>query len=222
MSKALCRAVLLTLSLLLILTMLCACADRGSVKNREYNESEVRTAAEELIRESEILNEIYWGRGIPYTEDANLSSGAYYPADEIYLNSIGVKTLEDLKQKTRGVFSTDMCEWVFESTLSSVGTGTGVLLSRYTQKWGGVNLDTPEYILVNKNHKVMLEDEVEYNYGSIKVLGAAGELVTVSIDCTVTNSEGLESKQTIKVDLIEEKDGWRIATPTYTVYSGEN
>ena len=112
-----------------------------------------------------------------------------------------------------------MCEWVFESTLSSVGTGTGVFLSRYAQKWGGANLDEPEYILVNKNHKVMLTDAVEYNYESCKVMGASGNYVTVSIECTVTTSDGLNSKNTIQVDLIEESDGWRLATPTYTVYS---
>ena len=199
---------------------LAACGD-GGTPDREYNESEVHSSAVELIRKSELLNEIYWGYGIPYENDTNLSNGAYFPADDIYLKKIGIMTLEDLKEKTREVFSTDMCEWVFESTLSSVGTGTGVFLARYAQKWGGVNLDEPEYILVNKNHRVMLTDKVEYDYDSCKVIGSNGNFVTVSIECKVTTEDGLTSDNTILVDLVEESNGWRIATPTYTVYKGE-
>jgi hypothetical protein len=114
-----------------------------------------------------------------------------------------------------------MCEWVFESVLSSVGTGTSVYLSRYVQQYCGEDLNEPEYILVNKNYRIMLTDTVVYDYGSIRVIGSSGDLVTVNIDCTVTNSDGDNSKKTISVDLIEESGGWRIATPTYTVYSSE-
>lgn len=216
---------LLFISVLVILATLLSlvsCKDNGgSIFNREYDEKQVRTEAENLIRESEILNEIYWGYGIPYTDDVNLSNGAYFPAEETYLENIGIKTIDDLKNKTRKVFSCEMCEWVFDSVLSSVGTGTSVYIARYVQKFGGENLDEPEYILVNKNYRVMLADEVEYDYKSIEVVGSNGNYVTVSIECTVTTEEGLSSKNRISVDLIEEADGWRIATPTYTVYSGE-
>ena len=222
-SKIKSSALLLISILFIISTVfsLASCKGGDGVFNREYDESEVSAAAEELIKESEILNEIYWGKGIPYVEDPNLSNGAYYPADEIYLDNIGVKTIDDLKAKTEKVFSADMCEWVFDSVLSSVGTGTSVYLSRYAQQYGGENLDEPEYILVNKNYRIMLTDKVEYDYGSIKVIGSSGNFVTVSIDCTVTNGEGESNKTTIRVDLIEEAHGWRIATPTYTVYSSE-
>ena len=215
------KTLLLFLSLILSvvpLLSLAACGD-GGTPDREYNESEVHSSAVELIKKSELLNEIYWGYGIPYENDTNLANGAYFPAQQTYLDEIGIQTLEDLKAKTREVFSTDMCDWVFESTLSSVGTGTDVFIARYAQKWGGVELDDPEYILVNKNYRVILKDTVEYDYESCKVIGANGNFVTVSISCTVTTEEGLTSNNTILVDLIEENDGWRIATPTYTVYN---
>ncbi len=222
-SKIKSSALLLVSVLVIISTVfsLASCKGNNGIFNREYDEGEVSAAAEDLIKKSEILNEIYWGKGIPYVDDPSLSNGAYYPADETYLKNIGVETIDDLKAKTQNVFSSDMCEWVFESVLSSVGTGTSVYLSRYVQQYGGKDLDEPEYILVNKNYRIILTDTVVYDYGSIKVIGSNGNLVTVNIDCTVTNSDGDSSKTTISVDLIEESKGWRIATPTYTVYSSE-
>ena len=193
---------------------------KNGIPDRSYDEAEVKAEAERLIRESEILNEIYWGKGIPYVEDMSLANGAYYPAEEIYLSMLDIVTLEDLKSKTRTVFSSDMCEsQIFGTVLSQTGSGTEIVsLTRYYQKYSDENSDEPECIMVNKNYDYFLYDDVEYNYESIKVIGSRGNYVTVSIECTATNEEGLSSKSTIEVDLIEESDGWKLATPTYSVY----
>ena len=192
----------------------------NKIPNRKYDEKEIVAEAQRLIKESEILNEIYWGRGIPYIEDESHSNGSYYPADEIYLSKLGITTLEDLKSKTRAVFSSDMCKsQIFGTILDSTSSGMQMVsYVRYYQKFIDENSEVPECIMVNKNYKCFLYDDVEYNYESIKVIGSRGNYVTVSIDCTATNDEGLSSKSTIEVDLIEESDGWKLATPTYSVY----
>ena len=191
----------------------------NKIPNRKYDENEVKAAAGKLIEESIILNEIYWGKGIPYVDDPNLSNGAYHPADEIYLSKLGIVTLEDLKNKTRSVFSSEMCKsQIFGAILDSANNGIQISYVRYYQKFIDENSEVPECIMVNKNYKYFLYDDVEYNYESIKVIGSRGNYVTVSIDCTATNDEGLSSKSTIEVDLIEESDGWKLATPTYSVY----
>ena len=186
----------------------------GSKQDREYDEAEVLEAAEALIKKSELLNEIYWGYGIPYIDDVSLSNGSYFPADDGYLAEIGISSLADLDAMTRSVFSDYICQWIKNSVLSSGGSGSNMYVSRY-----GESYDEPKYILVNKYHEVLLKDTVEYDYDSLKVVGAKGDLVTVSIKCKVTNEDNDTVIKTIEVDLIEESDGWRLDTPTYVVYS---
>ena len=225
MNKRIIRILSLILSSLILLStviLLGSCKGSGntgggiggSVKDREYNEAEVLEAAEKLIKKSETLNDIYWGYGIPYVDDVNLSNGSYFPADEGYLAKIGISSLADLDEMTRSVFSDYICQWIKNSVLSSGGSGSNMYVSRY-----GESYDEPKYILVNKYHEVLLKDTVEYDYDSLKVVGAKGDLVTVSIKCKVTNEDNDTVIKTIEVDLIEESDGWRLDTPTYVVYS---
>lgn len=186
----------------------------GSKQDREYDEAEVLEAAEALIKKSELLNEIYWGYGIPYVDDVNLSNGSYFPADDGYLAEIGISSLADLDEMTRSVFSGFICQWIKNSVLSSGGSGSNMYVSRY-----GESYDEPKYILVNKYHEVLLKDTVEYDYDSLKVVGTKGDIVKVSIKCKVTNEDNDTVIKTIEVDMIEEDDGWKLDTPTYVVYS---
>ena len=186
----------------------------GSKQDRKYDEAEVLEAAEALIKKSELLNEIYWGYGIPYVDDVNLSNGSYFPADDGYLAEIGISSLADLDEMTRSVFSGFICQWIKNSVLSSGGSGSNMYVSRY-----GESYDEPKYILVNKYHEVLLKDTVEYDYDSLKVVGTKGDIVKVSIKCKVTNEDNDTVIKTIEVDMIEEDDGWKLDTPTYVVYS---
>lgn len=213
------RSLIKILALALVGILALTSCGEDEIPDREYDESEVLRAAEELIESSVILNEIYWGSGIPYSEDVNLAEGVYYPADDVYLEGIGVSTLEDLKNLTRATFSDGQCEWVFESLLSSVSTGSSIVsLARYGQKWGGDNLDVPEYILVNSDATVWLDDKVEYHYDKMAVSDVQGEIIIVRLLVTVTNPEGKIMNENIDVKLIEEDDGWRLDSPTYVSY----
>lgn len=190
----------------------------GEIPDREYDAAEVEAAASKLLEESKLLNYIYWGEGIPYVYDENLSSGSYYAADETYLAEIGISTIQDLKDKTAAVFSDGMCEWIYSTVLSSVYSDTSVAgLSRYEQVWGGVNNDEPEYIRVYSEAEYWLVDEVEYN-PSVEALRSEGETVYVMVLVTVTNPEGKVMNQNLEIALVEEDDGWRLDSPTYARY----
>ena len=213
------KSLLFVLTLLMATALLLTSCGEEEIVDREYDEAEVLAAAEMLIEDSIILNEIYWGTGIPYKQDPNLAEGVYYPADDAYLESIGISTLEDLKTLTRKTFSKSQCEWIFETLLSSVSTGSSIVsLARYGQKWGGDNLDVPEYILVNSDATVWLDDTVDYNYDMMAVSDVEGEVITVRLLVTVTNPEGKIMNENIDVKLIEESDGWRLHSPTYVSY----
>ena len=205
--KKIASLVLLTAILLLLVSC-------GAEKNRSYDEAEVKAAAENLIMKSERLNKIFWGEGIPYVEDDPLlpPQGQYCPADPLYTYKNGMLTVDDLIKEAESVFSSSYTVSIRTSILSSsVGNNGMTGYTRYYQDTDNMT------IMVYKKFKPLLTDSVEYFYSGIKVIGSEGEKVIVEIPIKVTRGD-LSQERTIKVDLIEEKDGWRIDSPTYAAY----
>lgn len=200
-----------TVSLILAAVLLLLLASCGTVKNRSYDEAEVKAAAEELIKKSERLNKIFWGSGIPFVEEYGYTG--YYPADPIYLAEHGFFTVEELIKDAEDVFSDDYCISIRTSVFSSSSGDYG--MTGYTRYYQGT--DT---IMVYKKYKPLLTDTVEYDYQNISVIGSKGEIVTVNVPIKVTRGE-LSQERIIKVDLVEEKDGWRVDSPTYASYREE-
>ncbi|MBO5879699.1 MAG: hypothetical protein J6Q68_04035 [Clostridia bacterium] len=189
-----------------------------SCGNREYDEAEVSAAAKSLISDAVILNEIYWGDGIPYSDDRGLSDGVYFPSLYLSEQKYGFETVEELKEKTRKVFSEEFCETVFSTVLSSINDGNEMFLSRYYQKYSVIDGVTPEYIMVNSDWNKVFTSTVEYDFDSIKVIGSEKQTVFVTIDCTVTKSGYDPQKRTLTISLIEEEDGWKLDSPTFVNY----
>lgn len=226
MNKKLIEKILFIVALLVIVALviwiIASNANKGDEKsNREYDAAEVEAAAVKLLEESKLLNYIYWGEGIPYKDDKNLSSGSYYPADDIYLESIGIETIDDLKALTEKTYSKEMCETIYESILTSVYSDTGVVgLARYEQVYTGKDNDIPDYIRVYIEAKCWFEDTVEY-HPEVEALYSEGDVVYVQILAIVTNPEGKVMNKNLTIGLIEEEDGWRLNTPTYAKYYEE-
>ena len=226
MNKKLIEKILFIVALLVIVALviwiIASNANKGDEEsNREYDAAEVEAAAVKLLEESKLLNYIYWGEGIPYKDDKNLSSGSYYPADDIYLESIGIETIDDLKALTEKTYSKEMCETIYESILTSVYSDTGVVgLARYEQVYTGKDNDIPDYIRVYIEAKCWFDDTVEY-HPEVEALYSEGDVVYVQILAIVTNPEGKVMNKNLTIGLIEEEDGWRLNTPTYAKYYEE-
>ena len=190
-------------------------------KNREYDKAEVEAAAIQLLEESKLLNYIYWGKGIPYKDDKNLSSGSYYPADDTYLESIGIETIDDLKNLTEKTYSKNVCDGIYSNILGSVYSDTGVVgLARYEQVYTGTDNNIPDYIRVYIEAKCWFEDTIEY-HPEVEALYSEGDVVYVQILAIVTNPEGKVMNKNLTIGLIEEEDGWRLNSPTYVKYYEE-
>lgn len=206
------------LLLAIISTALISCES-----NRSYDEDAVLSEAAYLIEKSERINEIFYGEGIPYDKNESYSNGAYYPADQNYMDGCDFKTVEELEKRLREVYSKGLSDIIVDTKLSSTGNETGILgYARYYQKYVSLDDKTPECIMVYSQADILLDCEVVYDYSSIKVLGSKGEFVIVEISATVTNPEGDSQKRTIKVNLIEEESGWKLDTPTYLRYLKED
>lgn len=200
-----------TICFILILTVILSLLSCGE-KDRDYDEYEVKNAAETLIRRSAALNDIYWGRGIGFFEDDNYADGSYLPADPASLYELGFTTLDQLKGKTEKVFSKKYCESIFESSfVSDADAGTSTT-KRYYQ---GIDC-----IMVYSKANVFLTDKVTYLYDTIEATRSSGDTVFVKITVKVERGE-LSQQRDIEIGLVEEDDGWRIDTPTYVSYRQE-
>lgn len=225
MDKQLIKKIALIVAALLLIAfiawiIIASLNKEDKVKNREYDKAEVEAAAVVLLENSKILNEIYWGEGIPYVDDKSLSSGSYYPADQNYLDSIGIETIEDLKRLTEKTYSDGMCDQIYKTILSSVYSDTGIVgLARYEQVYTGKNNDVPDYIRVYTEAKCWFEDTVDY-HPEVEALRSEGDVVYVMVLVTVTSHEDPEKVMNINLEigLVEEEDGWRLDSPTYAKY----
>ncbi len=206
------------LFLLTIVVILCLFFCISCEKDRDYDEKEVIAAAEKLIKSSEILNDIYYGYGIEYYKDESTANGVYYQADFLSLEKFGVETVNDIKEMTKECFTKSLSEMMISTVLTSVSDEDGIQrYSRYYQKYNSLD-NTEECIMVHKNAIIFLTDEVVYDYSSLRVSRVKKEEVFVKINVTVTNSEKETQSQELEISLLEESDGWRINSSTYTKY----
>ena len=73
-----------------------------------------------------------------------------------------------------------------------------------------------------KNAEIFLKDKCVYDYSTLRVDSVKGESIFVCVDLTVTNPDGDSQAAVVRVELIEEEEGFRINTPTYKRFdSGE-
>ena len=186
--------------------------------DREYDEAEVKAAAEVLIEKSLFLNDIYWGKGIPYTP--GLSSSLYCEADFIALSVLGFTTVDELKTKTEEVFSENYCADIYSTSFSSIKDGEEIqFYARYYQKYEDEFQTEPICIMVYSRFENMIPDKVEYLYDTLTVTHSEGETVYVKIQANVTRDEEHSQIREMLIGLVEEENGWRIDTPTYLKYN---
>lgn len=201
------------LSLILILSIVLS----FSSCNRSYDESEVLSAAKTLMKQAEILNVVYYGKGIEYL-DGEENNGYYRRANDAHLAELGFSTIDGLKAMTDSTFTKEYASTVYSTVLSAIKDETSIVSpARYYQERG--ENGEPLYIMVHSEFAMLMLDEIEYDYDSMKVSDVKKERVFVTVAATVTNSEGKKQNTEITISLIEEEEGWRIDNPTYANYN---
>jgi hypothetical protein len=206
--------------LLIIIVILTLILTVSCTKNREYDEAEVTLAAKELLKKSEKLNYIYYGYGIEYEMNESEANGAYYRADSLSLEKLGIRTVEDIEKLTYDTYTQSLSQSVILTKLNGGSLDEDSTVMNYARYYQKINaLDgSNECIMVYKLAEVYLTDDTEYLYDTLRVIGSEGETVLIEVDVKVTNSEGKEQIQTLKFTLLEEINGWRINSPTYVKF----
>lgn len=176
-------------------------------------------AAKELLPRSMLVNELFYGNGIPVSEaqDAR-EQGRYREADATYLAERGISSIEDMKTLALDVYCDSFCTSMFSTTLKSLYDDD--VIAGYLRYFEMAATDTEPYaLMVDTSPTVLLRDTVSYDLSSVKTDGVKGELVYIKVDITVTNAEGKSQSRTIRVAMIEETEGWRFYELTGASYS---
>ena len=202
--RVLKKAIALLLVALLSFSLL-ACSS-----TKKYSKEEIEAELEVLLEKTHLLNDLYFGEGIPVKENGYTIS-VYREADMSSLEKYGIKDLESLRAKTAEVFSSEMCAWLDEITFNLLDSGTSVARARYYK-------DKEGRIMVRTTADVFVDGVVTYDLSTLKILRQRKDIVYCEIRATVVTPEGKTRSDIIKVDLIKEMDGFRLHSPTYFVY----
>ena len=177
---------------------------------KSYSHKEIEEALEVLLEETHLLNDIYFGEGIPVKQNG-YTTGVYQEADMSSLKAYGITDIESLRAKTAEVFSISMCAWLDELAFNAFSSGVTVEGARYYK-------DSKGRIMVRTTADVYVDGAVSYDVSTMKIVSQRKDIVSCNLVATVTTQSGLTRSDTIKVDLIKEQNGWRLHSPTYFVY----
>lgn len=208
------KSIALLLICILLFTFLVSC-------DRKYDEAEVLTEAEKLLKEASVLNGIYYGRGIDYLSGGYIN-GYYSEASPYHLESLGISTVDELKKKTEKVFSDRYCLNLYDVMLDGVYDESGeiVYMSRYYQKYeDDLPTGAPECIMVYTKYEPLFTSTVVYDYTTLKVVDVKKETLYLTVEVEVTSEEGESQQSLIEFSLIEEEDGWRLDSSTFVNYN---
>ena len=213
--------VLFTLILAMLVPVLSFTSCKDKVKDRDYNEAEVLSAASTLLEKTEMLNVVIFGKGIGDNGSNGNTMGAYAEADFLHLQKLGFSTISELEIKIRETYTKSHADYIISTVLSPIMVD-GVMVSntRYYQKYEDeVNKTNPICIMVHREYEYIFTDSIEYDYSTLKVKDVEGNTLLISVMATVTNSDGDRQTTELVFELIEESNGWRINTNTFRNYN---
>ena len=194
-------AILLTAVLLLTLA---SCGGSG------MSEDEIRHIYRDLIEASYVLNDVYYGDGLPYAEDpetmaslAGTSSRfSYMPVDK----SAPYHSEEEIREATEAVFTKTMCDHLFTLAFEGMSTDSEetVAFARY--------IEQNEILTV----RIDLAEEAlplgrVYDFDSMDILIEDKNRIVAVF---ATEMDG-ETSVNVKITLTKTENGWRLDSPTY-------
>ena len=195
------------LSFLLASVMLFSLASCGG---SGMSDGEIRDIYADLIEQSYILNDVYYGDGLPFVNDpetmATLAGASsrfsYMPVDK----NAPLKTEAEIREATLAVFSQPMCDHLFVLAFEGMSTGDDetVVFARY--------IEQNEILTV----RIDLAEEAlplgrVYDMDSMDILNQSGNRIVASFATSVDGKPSVN----VKLTLVKTAEGWRLDSPTY-------
>lgn len=182
---------------------------------------EVKAALSELLPKSEELNVIYFGEGLPISDDreqvekfynsfdSDIKAINYHPVAE----DCGYSNETDIRNATLEVFTENYSEYLFERAFK----GISAVLNEGSEDEHTVTATYALYIEMDGILTVRMDmgDEAmelgrEYDVSGAELVSCRGGVVTVSVPSTMN---GVASD--IELRLVKTENGWRLDSPTY-------
>ncbi len=210
--RVLCFAAVLLVMVTMILT---SC---GGVP---YTEEEVLSVAEELVEKSFELNEIYFGEGLPISDNredverfyssvsVDVAAVNYHPVAE----DCKYQSEAQIRQATEAVFSQSYCEYLFDLAFKGLSTimneGTDY---QYTETASYARyIESGDVLTVRID---LIYDAMDlsrtYDFSRMEIIQQKKDYAIVSVP-TEKDGQPLD----IELKLIYTADGFRLDTPTY-------
>lgn len=194
--------------LLLSVCLLSACGGSG------LSEDEIRDTYRDLVEASYVLNDVYYGDGLPFVEDEKAVATLLGLAQgtDLSVNYMPVakesplQTEDEIREATAAVFSPDMCALLFEIGFTGVSTDdeARVAFARYIQQDGflTVRIDLADSAMnVSRT----------YDFDQMTVIADEVGRIRASFPSYL----GGEKSVDVKITMVKTADGWRLDSPTY-------
>ena len=202
--------------ILLISGILLSCG--GGMK---VTEDEMRGVLAELLPKAEELNVIYFGEGLPMTEDADVLNAFYdsFDTDITSINyqpvdpSCGYTTEQQIREATLEVFTPSYASYLFERAFTGIS-------ATYDEGTENQHRETAVYAMYIEQNGILtaridLAEEAlplgrTYDLDNLTINRTRENYVVLTIP-TEQNGHPLD----VELKLVSTEAGWRLDCPTY-------
>ena len=185
---------------LCLLLCVCACADTRMTAD------EIKAVLPDLVENSVVLNEIYFGEGFPPTSEAAKAvnvSGYYYVDCEF----LGFYSITEIKEATEKIFTPEYAALLYQTAFDGFATDDTVVAARYIEG---------ELGLMQSMHSTVYElPERSYDYSTLQIVKNSKDRARITVE---TVADGDRSTVELIVVRTTDADGayvYRLDSPTY-------
>lgn len=170
---------------------------------KKLTDEEALAVAGELVTASLELNEVYYGKGLPYSDEDD-EAVMYAPVTD----EAKYITEAELREATLAVFTENYATSVFSMYLTGYSDEDGgVIYARY--------VDNGERLTVNLQSEPLVAHTRTYDLDSAEIVKLKRKMIIVAYDTFVDGEPDVRVEVTLRLVETENGSVWRIDSPTY-------
>lgn len=211
------------ISALLILLAVILCLSVSLTSCLEsYDEDEVISASETLLKNCEALNTVFFGHGIAYI-DSGYANGDYKEASIAHLEGLGFKTIAELRALTYATYTESYAESILNLALNPLYNTEGEIqyMAKYAESYYDIEMKQPYILVYSKieDVRIIFDDRMTYNYTTLRSDGIKDGKVKMWINVTVEDERGNKKDRDLSFSIKKEDGEYRLTGPVFTNFN---